>query len=383
LVKKWVGKTTAALSAATTFTFLTNVAVVQPKVPYVYNKIEVLYRKSKERQAEAVYRYLAAKAVERGLSNLQSPERSYFEYLVEGVAVVPTMDVAEKKVLANYTASQLRYEVGLPIGTEDTQIVVADLPHGDALNLLDGQLTTEKAAARFAGQAVKAAQESLSFANDALKDLGWSFVEGLIGEQAAEISRLAKPFVDKILDKYFENYTEPIITRQAEAVQHFFQHSETGEAAKALARGETRSAMALMSLSEANQARNTARQALESAQNASMDIKAGNDEKAQLELSDAERASTNSQKYAEFAKAAANSLKDTEQALLTGPDQTRVVVAAAEAAEAARALRVAADAEEAIKIARMTEQVVEDARAAKNAAEAAEAAKTLLRAIPR
>jgi hypothetical protein len=383
LVKKWIGRTTATLGAATTFTFFTNVAVVQPKVPDVYNKIEVLYRRSKESQAKAVDRYLAAKAVKRGLSNLQTPERSFLEYLLEGVSAVPAMNGAQKKVLASYTASQLHYDIGLPIGAEDTHIVVADLPHRDALKMLDDQLTTEKTASRFADQAVKAAEESLAFGNDALKDLGWSFVEGLIGEQGAEISRLAKPFVDQILDKYFEKYTEPIVEQQAETVRHFFLHSETEEAAKVLARSKTRSAMALMSFSEARSAQDTARQAMDSAQNAKTDFRAGNDDKAQMELTDAEHATTNSQKHAELAKAAANSLKDGEQTLLTGSNQVRVDVALGEAAEAARSLRAAAQAEEAIKMARTTAQVLEDARAAKNAAETAEAMKTVLRAIPK
>jgi hypothetical protein len=379
LIKKWAGRVSATLTAATTFTFFTNAAVVQPKVPDVYLKIDALYRRSKEGQAKAVDRYLAAKAVQRALSNLQSGEREFCEFLLESIAAVPTMDIAAKKELVRYTSMGLHQEGGLLIDAEHATVAVSAHPHGEALKALNEQLQMDKAAERFADEGEKAAQESLNLVNDQLKELGWSFVDRLIGDQASEISRLAKPFVDKILDSRFESYTEPIVKQQAERVRRFFQHPEAGTEARTLANKKTQSDIVLMSIDEAKLADKAARQALESARQAQKDAQIGNDGEASADMIEAQRASTQSMEDANFAKSAANSIRNFERVSLSGSDQIGIAVAI-DAADVARSLRAAVEVEEAIKTAKTALQLVEDARAVKNAAEAA---KTLLRVIPK
>ncbi|KAA6458702.1 hypothetical protein DYQ86_19315 [Acidobacteria bacterium AB60] len=382
-VKKWAGRTSAAVAMASSFTFFTNATVVQPKAGAIYEKIEALYRKSKEGQAKEVDRYLAAKAMQRALTGMQAGEREYFQLLVQGIAGVPTLDLSGQKELAGYTSMHLHQRGALLPNPEEAVDAAAVHAHGEALHALDEQLETEKAAKGFAEQAVKAAQESLNLGNDRLKELAWSLVERLIGDEAGEIARLARPFVDKILDNQFESYTEPLIKRQAERVRRFFQPGQTGEAARVLARKETQSAVVLMSANEAERAKASAEKALEAAQQAKADAEAGNADRAAAELGDAQLASGQAMEEAKLAKSAAAAVSDSGHALFTGSDQMKIAIAVAGATDAAKSLRAAAEAEAAINSAKNAARIVEDARAARAAAEAAEAAKTVLRVIPK
>jgi hypothetical protein len=217
-----------------------------------------------------------------------------------------------------------------------------------------------------------------------LKELGWSFVESLVNEQGAEILRLTKPFIDKVLDKYIDSYTEPMIEQQAEKIQGFFRHPGTDSAAQDLARLDTRSALARMSADETKKAQAAAHQALESAQKAKIEISAGSEDQGVADLNNAEQASTDAQTSANFARDASSSLKDAAEASGSVSHQVQIAasVAEASASDAGASLRAAAQVEEAIKTTKAATQIIEDARAARNAAEAAEAAKAILRAIP-
>ncbi|WP_263383522.1 hypothetical protein [Granulicella arctica] len=313
------------------------------------------------------------------MSNLQNPQLIYVKDLISNVANVSTMDIAGKKVLSQYTALQLHPGAG----GKDMLIAVSPLPHPDALSLLDRQLENEKIAGSFAEEALKTAKESVSFGNGILTELGWSFVESLVNEQGAELLRLTKPFIDKVLDKYIDSYTEPIIEQQAEKVQSFFRHPEAESAAQDLARLDTRSALARMSADETKKAQAAAHQALESAQKAKIEISAGSEDQGVADLINAEQASTDAQTSANFARDASSSLKDAAEASGSVSHQVQIAASVAGATDAGASLRAAAQVEEAIKTTKAAAEIVEDARAARNAAEAAEAAKAILRAIPK
>jgi hypothetical protein len=143
-LNKFSSKATIALGAATSFTFFSNVAVVQPNVPGIYRKIEAEYRNSKEGQRRAVDRFLAAKAVQRALMNSESSEREYCRLLIDGVAATPTMDLVAKQSLAGYVADQLYHDVQLPEKIENSALAVSSLPHPSALTMLNEQLAAEK-----------------------------------------------------------------------------------------------------------------------------------------------------------------------------------------------------------------------------------------------
>jgi len=381
--KSYLSRGTAILGAATSFTFFTNVAVIQPRLPAIYQKIEAVYRHSKEGQQKAVDRFLAARAVQRALATPGSSTLESCNALVSGVANAPLMDTATQRVLAAYTAVDLHQKAGL--SGDFQEAAAASLPHESALNALDEQLVTEKAANSFADEAVKAAKESINFGNDALKEVGWSFLDGLIGEQAGQVSRLAKPLVDKILDKYFEYFAEPMIEMKAKSIQELFHRWETSFATpQAAARNEVQSAMALMSEREAELARNAAHEATQAARTAKSASDAGDTRAADKALRDAEEASVRATKNADLAKSATRSLsKLTDVFPAASSTQTQVAIAAAGAAEAAKAMRAAVEVEDAIRAAKSAAQALEDAKAVQSAAEAAEAAKTLLRVIPK
>jgi hypothetical protein len=381
-LKTFLSRGISILGAATSFSFFTNVAIVQPRVPNIYLKIDAVYRHSKEGQEKAIDRFLAARAVQRALTNPTSSTLEFCNAMFESIAGAPMMDSAAKRVLASYNATELHQKAGLSGEFRDVSTV--PLSHGTALSTLDEQLATEKAANGFAEEAVKAAKESLNFGNDALKEVGWSFLDELIGEQAAQLSQFAKPLADKILDKYFEHYTEPIIERQAEVVRGLFRRSRTGFAtAQAAAKNEVQAAMALMSQKEAELAQNAAHKALDAAHSAKSASDAGDTDAADGALSKAEEASAQATRDANLAKTSTTSLSHLTDALKTSSTQTQIAIAAVGAADAAKALRNAAEVEEAIKTAKAAAQILEDAKAARSAAEAAEAAKALLRVIPK
>jgi hypothetical protein len=390
---KFSSKATAALGAATSFTFFSNVAVVQPKLPAIYVKIEAVYRNSKEGERMAVDRFLAARAVQRALMREESSEREYYRFLLDGIAAIPTMNLPSKQSLAGYVAQQLNYDTKLPVRIGGPEIDATPLPHRAALTMLDGQQASEKAASDFADEAVKAAKETLDFGNDKLKDIAWSFVDKLIGAQADAVDQFARPFIDKIIDKYFEEYAEPIVTKRAEAVRHLFEHPGSGaSAAKVAANAETQSALALMNAREAELARNAANQALKAVKAAEINANNGNTVAADAELASAERASDQALKSADLARAAAESMTKVPEALMAPNEARAATIAigaaqgvrlAAETAEAARVAESTAQALEAAKAAKGALEAVEAAKAARIAAEAAEAAKVLLRAIPK
>lgn len=382
-LNKFSSKATVALGAATSFTFFSNIAVVQPKAPAIYHKIEAVYRKSKEGESKAVDRFLAAKAVHRELTSQEPSEREYYRFLLDGAAV-PTMDRVSKQSLAGYVAQQLFHDMKLPVKGEKSGIEALSLPRRSALTILDKQLAIEKTASDFADEAVKAAKESLNFGNDELKSIAWSFVDTLIQGQADAVDQLARPFIDEIIDTYFEKYTDPIVTKQAEAVRHLFEHPGTGpNAARAAANGETQSAMALMNSRETKLARDAGHEAHEAALAAMRYANSGETERADVELANAERASAQALKDANLAKAAAESMTNASQALKAAPKEAGAAMSAIGLVEAAQAVRIAAETEEAVKIAESAAQAVKTAKAAKGAAEAAEAAKLLLKEIPK
>jgi hypothetical protein len=379
-VNKFSSKATIALSAATSFTFFSNIAVVQPKVPAIYLKIDAVYRKSKEGQRKAVDRFLAARAVQRALTSLEPSEDEYCRLLLGGIAQIPTMEPVSKQSLAGYLAQQL-YPV-LP--AEESVIEAPPFSHRSALTMLDDQLAAERAANDFADEAAKAAKESLSFGNNELKSIAWSFVDKLIGQQAGAVDQLARPFIDEIIDKYFDKFTDPIVTKQAEAVRHLFEHPGSGSsAAKAAANRETQSAMVLMSAREAELARDAAHQSLEAAQAARMGANAGDTARADADLANAERASARALKDADLAKVASQSITTISRAVGEQPEETRVAISAIGAIEAAQGVQIATETAEAAKVAESAVEAVEAAKAARGAAEATEAAKVLLNAIPK
>jgi hypothetical protein len=167
---KFSSKATIVLGAATSFTFFSNIAVIQPKVPAIYLKIEAVYRKSKEGKRKAVDRFLAARAIQRALASQESSEHEYCRFLVDGIGAIPTMDLAAKQSLAGYVAQQLHHDMKLPMKIEKSGIEASSLPHRNALTILDEQLATEKTASNFADAAVKAAKESLDFGTDELQE---------------------------------------------------------------------------------------------------------------------------------------------------------------------------------------------------------------------
>jgi hypothetical protein len=424
-VKKFSSKATAVLGAATSFTFFSNVDVVQPNVPAIYLKIEAIYRHSREGERQAIDRFLAAKAVQQALMNQNPSGREYCGFLIDGIAAIPTMDMASKQSLASFAAQQLPYDRELTAKIERPSIGPTSLPHRSALSIMDAQLSTERAASVLAEEANKATKELLShifdLGTDELKSIAWSFLDKLIAEQADAVDQLARPLIDKIIDKYFEKYTDPIVTKQAEAVQHLFDYPGSGPtAAKVAADSEMRSAMELMNATEAESAGDAANQALEAAQAAKIATNAGDTARADTELADAERASAQSLKAADLAKAASESMTKVPEALRASPNEARdatiaigvieatqgvqivtetseaakvarsaaqaaeaakVARSAVQAAEAAKVASSAAQAAEAAKVARSAAEAVEAARAARGAAEAAEAAKLLLKTI--
>jgi hypothetical protein len=398
-VNKFSSKATAALGAATSFTFFTNVAVVQPKVPSIYLKIEAAYRNSTERKHKAVDRFLAAKVVQRALITQEPSGSDYCRFLLDGIAAIPAMDMVSKQSLAGYVAQQLYHDIK-PVKIGSPEIDTTLLPHRSALTMLDSQLSTERAASTFADEAAKATKELFSkilgLGNDKLESIAWSFADKLIAEQADSVDQLARPFIDKIVDKYFEKYTDPIVEKQAEAVRRLFEHPGSTSEAKVVANSQTRSAMALMNTKEAELARDAAQQALDAAQTAKKAASAGDTVAVNVELAKAERASAQALKAADLAKAASESITKVPGALRAAQNQTLTatiatgavesaqgVLIATETAEAAEVARSVAQAVEAAKAAKSAAQAVEAARSARGAAEAAEAAKLLLKVIPK
>jgi hypothetical protein len=219
------------------------------------------------------------------------------------------------------------------------------------------------------------------------KSIAWSFVDKLIGEQADVVDQLARPFIDEMIDKYFEKHTDPIVTKQADAVRHLFEHPGNGPTAvKAAANGDTQSAMVLMNAREAELAREAARQALEAAQAARINANAGDTVRADEDLATAERASARALKDADLARAASESIMKVSEALGEEPKEARAALGAIGAVEAAEAVRIATETAEAAKIAESAVEAVEAAKAARVAAEAAEAAKAarlVLKAVPK
>jgi hypothetical protein len=399
-VNKFFSRATAALGAATSFTFFSNVAVVQPKVPAIYLKIEAVYRNSTDGKRQAVDRFMAAKAVQRALISQEPSGSDYCRFLLDSIAAIPTMDLVSKQSLAGYVAQQLYHDMKLPVNIGSQGIDTTSLPHRSALTMLDGQLATERTASTLADEAAKATKELLSkilgLGNDKLESIAWSFVDKLIAEQAYAVDRLARPFIDKIVDKYFEKYTDAIVTKQAEAVRHLLEHpGSTPADTKVVANSQTRSAMALMSTREAELARDAAHQALDAAETAKKAANSGDIVAADAELAKAERASAQALKAADLAKAASESLTKVSETLRAVPNQAltaTIAIGAAESAqgvlittetaEAAKVARSVAQAVEAAKLAKSAAQAVEVAKSARGAAEAVEAAKVLLR-IPK
>jgi hypothetical protein len=390
-VNKFLSKATTALGAAASFTFFSNVTAVQPKVPAIYTKIEAVYRNSTERKHKAVDRFLAAKAVQSALLSQEASGSDYLRFLLDGILAIPAMDLVSKQSLAGYVAQQLYRGMELPGNAGSLERDTTLLPRQSALTILDNQLAAERTATTVADEAVKATKESLSqivgLGNDKLQSIVWSFVDSLIAEQAAVVEELVRPFIDTIVDKYFEKYTDPIVTKQAKTVRQLFEHPGSGPTEeKAIANGETRSAMALMNEREAELARDGAHKALDAAQAAKRAANVGDTLSADAELAKAERASAQSLKSADLASAASEALRAASNQALVATIPIGAVEAADGvliATEAAGVAKSVAQATEAAKLARSATQAVEAAKAVRDAAEAAEAAKLVLKVVPK
>jgi hypothetical protein len=296
------------------------------------------------------------------------------------------MNLASKQSLAGYVAQHLYYGMKPPVSIGEPAIDATPLPHRAALTMLDGQQASERVASEFADEAVKAARETLDFGSDKLKDIAWSFVDKLIADQADAVDQLAKPFIDKIIDKYFEEFTDSIVTKRAEAVRRLFEHPGSGASAmKVAANGETQAALGLMNARESELARDAASRALKAAEIAKIHANNGNTVAADAELASAERASDQALKSADLARAASESIMKVPEAL-RAPNEARDATIAV---GAVGGVRIATEAAEAAKMAESTAQALEAAKAAKSALEAAEAAraaeaaKMLLKAIPK
>jgi hypothetical protein len=390
-------KATAVLSAATSFTFFSNVAVVQPYSPDVYRKIEAIYRHSRNEQIKSVDRFLAAKAIERALTNQHPSALDYCRLLIGGIAVVPAMDVASRRSLAEYSAQWLGHDATAMNTVVQPGFDVV-LPHPRAVSILDTQLSAERQASELADEAAKATRElfskMLGIGSGELKDVAWSFVDTLLSERTAVIEQITRPFADKIVDKYLDKYTDPFVTQESNAVRRLFEHpTNDSTALKEIVSRDTQSAMALMNRVEAAsaaQAADTARKAAEAAKTA---ITSGDTSLADAKLAEAERSATQALKAADLSKAASSSMSLAKMApAQAGATATMAVGAvnvardvelAKDLAEGARATKAAADAVEAAKIAKAAAEAVEAARAARIVAEAGEAAKLLIKVVPK
>jgi hypothetical protein len=376
-INKFLTKVPAVLAAATSFTFFSNVAVVQPRAPAVYHKIEAIYRNSKKEERKSVARFLAAKAVDQALINQDPSDRYYFRLLLDSIVAIPTMDLASKQELAGYMAEHLNNAEPRHVTAGTPSIEESPLPHRSALNLLDGQLAVERTAARLADEEGKAtkelASEALGLGADSIKKIGWSFVDGLIGQQADVVEQLVRPFIDKIFDKSFEKDTDPIVTKLSEAVRRLFDHPEGGPAEPEItAKGDTHAAIELMNARNLALAHYWTHKAGEALRARTSAADAGDMVKARTELANAELASDQATKAATLATTASESLK-------AAPNEAR---AAAIAAGGAGTDPIATETAEAVKMAKSVAQDFDKAAKDKAAVSLTEAVRTVVKAAP-
>ena len=390
--KKWAARATAALGAATSFTFFSNVAVLQPKTPDIYFKIDAIYRSSRSQEEKSVGRFLAARAWSQAVSSASATDRGYVRLLIEAVATVPVMNAAGKQTLAGYVALA-KYDIGTSSGAMGGWLERPGLPPQRSLVLLDEQLKREAAAGQFADEVTKGMRELMSkaFALETaeLRAIGWSFADTLLEAYSVKLEPLGRPYLDKVLDKYFERATEPVVATWSEQIRTGMSTNGLPPSA-VTARLETHAALIAMNKAETAGAIQAARTATESVQAAKAAMKASETARADAELLRAERASSHALEAAGFAEAASESVLATAEVAAAIRAEAAGASIAATAAESARALRLVAGATEAAKAAKdaaraatRAAEAVEAARAARAAARAAEAATRLFRVIPK
>jgi hypothetical protein len=406
LFKKWVSRVAAIVGAATSFTLFTNVAVVQPRVPAIYLKVEAVYRSSKAKEQKEIDRYLSAKAIELAFKN-QSIDREYVEALFDAISAVPYMDRIDKNSLAGYVAEHIADErspssiemlsneaqsvpdgysldagIGkMPIGPADKEEV--SLRREDCLELFDNQLAGEKVATQFADQAVQAAKESLSYGSEQTKDIAWAFVDRLIGEESQVVNEFARPFINKVLDAYFDKYTQPLIQKQSELIKRLLTRPGGGASLASSVHGEVRSGLGLMGTTEASLAREAVHEAADAARAAATYAQEGDSEKSNAEFARAQESSSRALKDAKLSKEASESLSKLAEGLSLDSEALSTQISATAAVEAIQAARMATEAAEAVRLAESTKKAVQAANAARTAEETAEAVKTLLKVIPK
>lgn len=360
------------LAGASAFTFFTNVAIIHPKGPRTYLRIDALLRKSADAERKSIEHFLSARALIQYLQQPGSVGATGIIALAGAILNVPEMDLSGKVRLADYTA---HLAMGAPeiVQRAPRTRVAPEL----AVATLDLQTEKELIAAQHAEEAIEAAhlvlEKASDIASDPVKKIVWALVEGLINAQGIALPPLTDIYMDEVIDNYSERIAEPIAENIGARFNKMFGgHQSVGVTAQRT----VAAAIPIMAERETGAAMLFSASAQRAATNASAAARDDDEERLEKALAEAQKESSRAIKAAEFAQSASRAAgeigRDVRNASIAGG----VVAGALDAAELATAAKAAAEATEA-------------ARAAKAAVDAAEATKTLaaaadvLRAIPK
>ena len=192
-LKKWLGQATAAVGVITSFTFFTQVGVLEPNRDEVISHLRAIYARTVERQSSAVARRLNAEIVRATVAKLNpltSAESSVMLKAVDEISLLPP----SKEELLRGIAEDPLWAISAPARSEvASPAILRELPERDPLGAIAAQNEISTRRALLADEVERAAKAALSdTVGRASAALAWDFLSALGAPAQLTIKDVAK-----------------------------------------------------------------------------------------------------------------------------------------------------------------------------------------------